>query len=242
MNPEFKEKRPVRSGALLGRLTHQSQMSDSFALSVILALSGGFQDAYTYVVRDEVFANAQTGNVVLMSTHLMRGDWHTAARYLLPLCAFIGGVLLAEHIRFLGRSFARLHWRQVCLLVEMGIMLTVGFMPVGLNLPANILVSFACALQVQSFRRVGGVHYASTMCIGNLRSGTEALFHYIRYRERSYLRRSASYFGVIFAFAVGAGVGGNLSAILHIRTLWVCCGLLAIGFLLMVPGQPAEDT
>ena len=107
-----------------------------------------------------------------------------------------------------------------------------------------IVVGSFCQLSFDddiSFRRVGGVHYASTMCIGNLRSGTEALFHYIRYRERSYLRRSAYYFGVIFAFAVGAGVGGNLSTVLHIRTIWVCCGLLAVGFLLMVPGQPAED-
>lgn len=43
------------------------QTSETFLLSAILALSGGFQDAYTYNARDEVFSNAQTGNVVLMS-------------------------------------------------------------------------------------------------------------------------------------------------------------------------------
>ena len=39
--------------------------------SEFLALSGGFQDAYTYNARNEVFCNAQTGNVVLMSQHFM---------------------------------------------------------------------------------------------------------------------------------------------------------------------------
>ena len=39
------------------------QTSETFLLSAILALSGGFQDAYTYFTRDEVFSNAQTGNV-----------------------------------------------------------------------------------------------------------------------------------------------------------------------------------
>ena len=47
------------------------QTSETFLLSAILAVSGGFQDAYTYNVRGEVFSNAQTGNVVLMSQHFL---------------------------------------------------------------------------------------------------------------------------------------------------------------------------
>ena len=34
------------------------QTSETFLLSAILAISGGFQDAYTYNVREEVFSNA----------------------------------------------------------------------------------------------------------------------------------------------------------------------------------------
>lgn len=48
------------------------QMSDSFLMSAFIILSGGLQDAYTYCCRDKVFANAQTGNIVLMSTHLLQ--------------------------------------------------------------------------------------------------------------------------------------------------------------------------
>ena len=47
------------------------QMSEAFICSAFLALSGGFQDAYTYNTRNEVFSNAQTGNVVLMSQNFM---------------------------------------------------------------------------------------------------------------------------------------------------------------------------
>ena len=61
MNKEFK------------KLASDVQMSEAFITSIFLALSGGFQDAYTYFTRDEVFSNAQTGNVVLMSTNLMIG-------------------------------------------------------------------------------------------------------------------------------------------------------------------------
>ena len=52
--------------------THR-QMSESFRLGAVLALTGGFLDAYTYLIRGGVFANAQTGNIVLLGVRLMRG-------------------------------------------------------------------------------------------------------------------------------------------------------------------------
>ena len=53
---------------MVGKNFSGKQMSEAFINSAFLALSGGFQDAYTYNTRNEVFSNAQTGNVVLMSS------------------------------------------------------------------------------------------------------------------------------------------------------------------------------
>ena len=64
---------------------HDIQMSEAFLNSAFLALSGGFQDAYTYNARDEVFCNAQTGNVVLMSQHFMAGQWMAGLSYFFPM-------------------------------------------------------------------------------------------------------------------------------------------------------------
>ena len=41
-------------------------MSEAFRTVLFLSLSGGLQDAYTYLGRGGVFANAQTGNIVFM--------------------------------------------------------------------------------------------------------------------------------------------------------------------------------
>ena len=46
------------------------QRSESFAAAALLALSGGLLDACTYLCRGGVFANAQTGNIVLLSQHI----------------------------------------------------------------------------------------------------------------------------------------------------------------------------
>ena len=209
------------------------QMSEAFINSAFLALSGGFQDAYTYNTRDEVFSNAQTGNVVLMSQHFMTGDWRAGVRYLLPLMAFILGVFVADQIQMRYKYARRLHWRQGILLAEIVILFVVGFIPHSLNMTATILVSFACAMQVQTFRKMGGYSYASTMCIGNLRSGTAAFSHYLQDKKTEQLKQAAYYFGIIFLFAIGAGLGGNLTEHFGIPMIWISCVLLVISFLLM---------
>ena len=57
------------------------QTSESFTLSALLSFSGGLQDAYTYNIRGRVFANAQTGNVVLMSQNFMLGKFGAGLHY-----------------------------------------------------------------------------------------------------------------------------------------------------------------
>ena len=47
------------------------QMSSSLPVMILLNLSGGTQDACSYFLRDHVFANAQTGNIVLLSQSLV---------------------------------------------------------------------------------------------------------------------------------------------------------------------------
>ena len=217
----FKELEPTR------------QMSEAFRNCIFLALSGGFQDAYTYFTRDGVFANAQTGNVVLMSTNFITGKWGEGLKYLFPILAFALGVLVADLIQKKFKYFKKIHWRQGILLCEIIILFAVGFMPKSMDTVAAVIVSFSCAMQVQTFRKVRGYSYASTMCIGNLRSGTAALSGFIHERKPEQLRQAMYYFGVIFFFAVGAGLGGNLSLSFGTHIIWVSCGLLLVSFLMM---------
>lgn len=210
------------------------QTSETFLLSAILALSGGFQDAYTYNVRDKVFANAQTGNVVLMSQHFMMGDWFKGLQYLLPVVSFALGVLVAEQIGNKYKKSVRIHWRQIIVVMEILILLAVGFIPSRYNMLANMLVSFSCSMQVQTFRKVRGYAYASTMCIGNLRSGTDSISKYIRSRNPEDLFKALHYYGIIFIFAIGAGIGGVLSNYVGFRVIWISAGLLMIVCLMMI--------
>ena len=228
------------------------QTSESFRLSAILSFSGGLQDAYTYNVRGNVFANAQTGNVVLMSQNFMMGNWNSGIQYMLPLISFASGVLITEQIEYRYKSSKGVHWRQIILLIEIVLLCIVGLMPTDINIAANMLVSFTCAMQVQAFRKVHGygsftcamqvqafrkVHgygYASTMCIGNLRSGTESLSHFLRNRDQASLSKAVHFFSIILFFAIGAGAGGILSNVLHVKTIWVSPLLLMAVTVMMI--------
>ena len=209
------------------------QMSSSLPVMILLNLSGGTQDACSYFLRDHVFANAQTGNIVLMGCYLISEDLRNSIRYFLPVAFFALGVLMACLIHSRFRHTGKIHWRHLVLTLEIILLFIVGFIPGQLNWLANGLTSFACAMQVQSFRTVRGSAYASTMCIGNLRSGTAALSAYMRERKPRLLRQALCYFAIIFLFAIGAGIGGRLSMAYGERAIWVSSILLLISFLLM---------
>ena len=211
----------------------RGQMSEAFCTAMFLSLSGGLQDAYTYLCRGKVFANAQTGNIVLFSAYLFDGDWTHSRRYLVPVLSFMLGIFVAECIHRHFKHMERVHWRQLILLAEIVLLFLVGFLPQEGSTAANALVSFVCAMQVQTFRKVGGYSYASTMCIGNLRSGTDALSVFVRTGNKTSLKKAGYYFGIILFFAIGAGIGGNLSMLFGIHTIWISSALLSISVLLM---------
>mgnify|MGYP002246884713 FL=1 len=52
-------------------------------------------------------------------------------------------------------------------------------------------------------------------------------------KKKEQLRQAGYYFGVILAFAIGAGIGGVFSMLYGIHVIWISCGLLLVSFLLM---------
>ena len=215
-------------------------MSEAMPTGIFLTLSGGFQDAYTYYTRGKVFANAQTGNIILLGHNEMNGDFTDAFRYLAPVLAFAGGIYISEVIRGIYREYGKLHWRQIVVALEILLLFVVGFLPQSMNMAANILVSFVCAMQVEAFRKMKGCAYASTMCIGNLRSATEMLYRYRQTKEKGCLEKCLRYYGVILVFGIGAALGSLMTSLFKERTIWISCGFLFVCFCIMFMKEDIE--
>lgn len=87
-------------------------------------------DAYSYLFRGEVFANAQTGNILLCSVALSQGEWGVAVQYAFPVLAFGLGILMTFLIRQRFRNRTnRIHWRQLGVLAEILLLTLVAFLP-----------------------------------------------------------------------------------------------------------------
>lgn len=204
-------------------------ISEFYGVGVLLALVGGYLDAYTYIIRGGVFANAQTGNIVLFGIHLTNGEFVKAFTYLIPILSFVLGVFVVEMVKSKFNNHPDIHWHQIIIIFEILIITIVGFIPQGdLNNVANILISFTCAMQVEAFRRMNGNPFATTMCTGNLRSGTDNLFQYVKTKNSEKLRNTIEYYGIILVFICGASMGVLLTKYFGIKAvLFTLIGLIS---------------
>ncbi len=215
-------------------MNQRLQASESFPVAALLSLSGGLMDAYSYLCRGQVFANAQTGNMLLFGVNLSTGNFSEAIRYLVPVLAFAFGIALAEVMRHRFRGKRWLHWRQAAIVIEMLCLSAAAFFPQNLNLIANSLISFACGTQVQSFRKVNGSSIATTMCIGNLRAATHAFCDYGFTKERQMLKNGFLYLSVIATFIIGAVLGNFVIAFWREQAVLACLPFLIAAFFLML--------
>ena len=184
------------------------ERTESLRLGIMLAFIGGFMDAYSYICRGEVFANAQTGNMLLVGVNLYEGKFDNVIHYLFPVMFFGIGILIAEILRYKLENKDLFHWRQLSILLEALVLFGVGFMPQSMNLIANSLTSLACGIQVESFRKIRGNGIATTMCIGNFRSANENMFKYFKEDNKGAGEKSLLYFFIILCFVIGA-IAGN---------------------------------
>lgn len=209
------------------------QMSESIELGVILALAGGFMDAYSYLFRDRVFANAQTGNILLMGINLSEGNLQVALRYLFPVMSFALGIALADFVRLKSKEKNHLHWRQATVLCEAIALFLVGFISKDLNLLANSITSFACGIQVETVRKIQGNGIATTMCIGNLRSATQNIMEYHFTRNKEQGIKGLLYLFIILCFVIGAVLGNLCVKFFAQKAILICSGIVMIAFAMM---------
>ena len=206
---------------------------DSVKFGMILAVVGGFLDAYTYIGRGGIFCNAQTGNIVLVGVYAGLGKWDSALIHIPPIIAFMLGVFVAESIKDSPRKTRAWDWASIVLTTELVAIVIVGFIPASAsNIPISIVVSFVSSLQVSSFRKLVDSPYNTTMSTGNLRSATQAAYIAITKKDRQAAVRSMRYYLIILSFVGGALIGGVLTHRVGIHAIWFS-GLILSGGLLL---------
>jgi uncharacterized membrane protein YoaK (UPF0700 family) len=197
--------------------------------AVPLACVGGFLDAYTFVGYNRVFANAQTGNVVLLGVDAQAGHWREALLHIPPIVAFVLGVALAQVLaQPMVRKIVRRPTRWV-LIAEIAVMAAIGATP-G-RIPSGVVtgaIAFVSAAQIATFRSLEGIGYSSTLTTANLRTLITKIFEWRAGQELAARHHAALMASIVAAFAVGAGVGGLCTRLIHQRAALIAAAVLII--------------
>ena len=210
-------------------------LSGMFAIASVFAVVGGFLDAYSYLARGGVFANAQTGNVVLFAARAAAGNWTSAWKPLPSILAYVCGVAVARLLRVRRQKHtfrATLTCQALELLVLIALLFFGRFVA---DLCAVSLIAFSAALQNTSFSNVGPWEFNSAMTTSNLRNAVSGWVRLALGETDPKLRGGAIVGSVVLlCFVAGALLGGVCTLRLHAYPLLPCVLLVVAGTLLTI--------
>jgi uncharacterized membrane protein YoaK (UPF0700 family) len=206
----------------------ESKTSTTLRFALLLTASSAFLDGYTFVSRDGVFANAQTGNVILLGVDLAAAEWKAALGHLWPIVAFLVGIALANLLKSERAHRITSHPIRLAIAAQILVLVAVGFVPLEWNNAlVTVPVSFVAAIQMGLFRTVGSLSYMAIATTGNLMRFTEALYAGIVDRSLESRQVAVIYAWIISAFAIGATGGAVATQALSQYAAWIPAGILA---------------
>ncbi len=210
---------------------------ETLPVALLLILAAGMLDAYTYVAHGGVFANAMTGNLVIMTVRLAQGQWPKALPYLAPIAAYIAGVAAAHSIKEKPlRNLVR-YPARFSLALEVVFLVVVAFLPKSVpDMVIVVGIAFVAAVQGTSFTRIGKFAFTSVTTSANLRHFTEAFTAVVLFRGNRHERREALFFAAIcLSFFLGAMSGALAALRFGHAAVWLPVVALAAALVLCLP-------
>lgn len=219
----------------------KEELFERARVSFLLSVVGGFFESYTFLLRGGVFSNAQTGNVIFSVLSLSRGEWVEALYFLAAIAAFCVGIYISSLMRDSMPGNAFVAWEHVFLGLEAVLLLAIGFVPVTVNHAwCNVIISFLCAMQYNTFRQTRGLAIATTFCTNNLRQATISFYNLAHCGNSEAGTQMLHYLRVIFAFSLGVLLGALTSVAWGVRSIWIAGALVALTLMMTLRSANAR--
>jgi len=176
------------------------QRSVHYAASAI----GGFWGGYTILNYMDIFANAQTGNLVLLALALGEGNWSRVLYLILPITAYFLGALVSEAIAGPIKKLHLIRWDTLFIIIEIIAIVILGLIPETAPFQiTQITINFICSMQYNTFRQAQGIPMATTFCTNPLRQLAISVTKFAKHREKAQRVRLLSHLLMLAVFVVG---------------------------------------
>lgn len=186
-------------------------MCERIWLYHILTAVAGFFGAFTYLLRGNVFCNAQTGNVVLMGMALGSGQWRHALYYLIPIFAYIAGAFFSELLPNPVKHRLPIRWETLLIAMEILAVLFLGFLPETAPVQiSQVTINFIASMQYNTFRQSQGVTMATTFATNHVRQigvGLAQELRRLHTDNKTHRKKWSAHFAMLMFFFGGTVVG-----------------------------------
>ena len=198
----------------------------------------GFWGAFTYLLRGNVFCNAQTGNVVLMGLALGSGKIREAIYYLIPISAYLGGSFISEILPNPVKHSLMIRWDTLLIGVEILVVIFLGFVPESAPVQiSQVAINFIASMQFNTFRQAQGTPMATTFATNHIRQigiGLAKEVHHRKSEDKSHRVKLKKHCLMLTFFFTGAVIGTIFCHLLKGRAIWLTAIPLILLFCLMI--------
>lgn len=176
-------------------------------ITIIVCFLMGFIDAYTFLVQDEVFASAQTGNFVSMSAKLFSGEWHEALDHVWVIAGFAAGALVGEAMldRYKEKGFAK--YRYFLLFQSSLLLLLAIFEKLVDDLVILISLGLLAGYVLTTFRNVNQTTVNNGIMTGNLKNLMGYFYQMLFLKDAEAKLHLFNLATTILIFVLGVGAG-----------------------------------
>lgn len=200
----------------------------------LLIVVAGFFGSYTFLLRGNVFCNAQTGNVVLMGIALGAKNWGEALYYLIPISAYLMGAFVSELLPNPVKRHLLIRWDTLLIAIEIFVVLGLGFIPESAPVQiSQVAINFIASMQYNTFRVAEGIPMATTFATNHIRQigvGLAKEARHLHTKDKSHRKNLLQHFEMLIFFLMGSVVGTVLCNFFVGKAIWAT--LIPLGVIL----------
>ncbi|MBQ1453396.1 MAG: DUF1275 domain-containing protein [Ruminococcus sp.] len=183
------------------------------------AMIGGFWGGYTIFNYLDIFANAQTGNLIKLVLDLCEGDltfvWFMALSFLV----YCGGNVFYV----LVRRKVRLSMKIVSMICSAAAVVVIGVIALARGGVITCFpIMFVAPIQWNAFKIAGGNSSSTIFSSNNVRQAAILTTNYVLSRDKSTGGKARFYWLTLLSFHIGVALAGCTSLFAGVHSIWFC--------------------
>ncbi|MDO4689874.1 MAG: YoaK family protein [Fusobacterium sp.] len=196
-----------------------------------LVFVGGYLGGFTFSLKGKLFVNAQTGNMILLSSGIGNFDSLVIKNTFILLLVYFIALMLAEYLSKKINEKKNYIWERFLLIFSLIVTLVLGFLPENIAFEVFLYpIAFIVAMQFATFEKAHGMGMATGFCTNHLKQTATNLVRYLRTKNKEKLIFSLSHLIMIISFISGASLAFYLSSVFFNRSIWLATFLFLLIF------------